>query len=111
MVKPDVNNVKEWPSKERRISIDWRIPIGALVFVVFQTMTLIAVGSAWKSTTDSRLTTVEKNMDALIVYTQNNDVNREKSNLSTARLEERFTSMDGKLGDILDELRDIKKGK
>lgn len=103
-------NTNQWPQKERRLSIDWRLPIGGIVFLMFQTMVLISVGASWKTNTEARLNGLEKNMSSITAYNQQNDENREKTNIVTARLEERFASMDQKLGDIRDQLIMIKKG-
>ena len=44
--------------------LDKKVPIGLLVMIVVQTITLVYVGTTWKSDIDHRLTTLEKSDDA-----------------------------------------------
>ena len=44
--------------------LDKKVPIGLLVMIVIQTITLVYVGTTWKTDIDHRLSTLEKSDDA-----------------------------------------------
>jgi hypothetical protein len=44
--------------------LDKKVPLGLLVMIVVQTITLVYVGTTWKSDIDHRLVVLEKSDDA-----------------------------------------------
>lgn len=43
--------------------LDKRVPLGLLIMIVAQTITLVYVGTTWKSDIDNRLVTLERSDD------------------------------------------------
>jgi hypothetical protein len=43
--------------------LDRKVPIGLMVMIIIQTLTLVYVGTSWKSDIDHRLFTLEKSDD------------------------------------------------
>ena len=44
--------------------LDKKVPLGLLVMIVIQTLSLVYVGTTWKTDIDHRLNTLEKSDDA-----------------------------------------------
>lgn len=49
------------PDSDRAWHLDKRVPLGILLALALQTMTLVAIASSWRASTDERLATLEEN--------------------------------------------------
>lgn len=88
---------------------DKKIPVVTIFLFMVQVVGLVVFLATWKATTDAQIQALNKAVEGLQVYAQGNDKNRVESVEKFARLEERFASMDSKLGDIRDQLIFIRK--
>lgn len=56
-----MNNLeKEYQSYDNDWHLDKKVPIGLAMMIALQTLTLVYVGTTWKSDIDSRLKSLEK---------------------------------------------------
>jgi septation ring formation regulator EzrA len=69
--------------------LDKKVPLGIIIAIVIQTITLVMIGTAWKTETDNRLEALEKT-----------DLGRASLNDRVIVLEQKFSYIQGALDRI-----------
>lgn len=86
--------------KENEWHLDKKVPLGIIVALIVQTLTLVVVGVTWKSDVDHRLNELEKT-----------DLSRADNNNRITVLETRFIYIADALKEIKEKLGKDEKGR
>lgn len=100
--------------------LDKRVPLGILLALAMQTVTLVAVASSWRASTDARLAALEKNIDDHVILRRRqwdsikaNTASNQSLDAKLAGLDERTKSIaaqtDRILGLMLAQIEDVRE--